>query len=321
MTIGVRERINITGSPGDGKVTTAKLADGAVTAAKVAADAVEAGDLAADSIPDSAAIVKIISPNAFDEAALLDVIADNAITEAVVDALFAAGAIDASDRLKAASVGDDRLTSFLVKEPGRIANGILDFAGVATAGATVTIGAATYLEDDAPTVTNGEWTNGSTANNSAVSLAAAINGDTRNSGGPSYAAIVKADSVFVFALAVGVGGNVSMSVSTGEPASIENLIGGAAAAVKQQVLIQHVITALEVAVASSAPEVLIPLPFDPAFFTWTVYDSSGGIYATEMTGQGSVVNAASPIPAYFLLANNGSADVQAGDIIRLVVQD
>ncbi len=322
--------INTAALVGSNGLIAAEFETGEISATELAADAVVAGKIAADAIPDSAALVKIISPDAFVEATLVDVIADNAFTEAAVDALFAAGAIDAADRLKAASIGsdriaskviaDDRLASFLVKEPGHVAGGRLDFAGAATGGVTVTIGAVTYLEADVPTVTDGEWTNGTSGNNSAVSLAAAINGDTRNAGGPSYAAVVVTDTVFVFALAVGTAGNVSASVTSGEPVVIENLIGGTAASVKQQAHILHVVTAAEVAVDTSAPSVLIPLPFDADYFSWQVLDSTGGVYATEITARGTVVAASSPVPAYFQLANNGAADVQAGDIIRLVVQ-
>ncbi len=319
-------------------VTSDKILALAVTAAKVALDAVGATKIAADAIPDSAAIVKIISPNSFDSAALIDVIADNSFDEATVLALFAAGSLTEANLtaliadnqftltlmnslMTAGALADDRLVSSIVKEPGHVAVGRLDFNATATDDVTVTIGAVTYLEAAAADAPNGEWEKGVSANNSAVSLAAAINGDTRNAGGNSYAAVVLTDTVFVFALAVGTAGNVSMSVSAGEPSAIENLVGGTAAAVKQQAHIMHTVTTLEVAVAGTAPEVLIPLPFDADFFSFQVYDSTGGIYATELTARGTVVAASSPVPAYFRLANNGAADVQVGDIIRLVVQD
>lgn len=286
------------------------IADDAITSDKIVNDAVIAGKIAADALPDSAAIVKVFSPNAFDSAALVDVFADNSFNQATLNALLATGALD-----------DDRLASFLVKEPGHIAGGRLDFGAVATAAVTVTIGGITYLEADAPTVTNGEWTNGASGNDSAVSLAAAINGDTRNSGGASFAAVVLTDTVFVFALVSGTAGNVAASVSADEPTSIENLVGGTAAAVKRQAHIMHTVTALEVAVAANAPEVLIPLPFDATFFSFQVYDSTGGIYATELTCRGTVVTASGNVPAHFRLANNGATDIQAGDIIRLIVQE
>ncbi len=316
----------------DGAITTDKLADGALSAA-----ATGRAKIATDYF-DAATVLDQFEAGSLTEANLTALIADDQFTEALVLALFAAGslteanltALIADDQftltlmnslMTAGALADDRLVSSIVKEPGHIAQGVLDFAAVATPAVTVTIGAVTYLEADAPTVTDGEWTNGATANDSAVNLAAGINGDTRNAGGPSYAAVVLTDTVFVFALAVGTAGNVAMSVSAGEPVVIENMIGGTAAAVKQQAHILHVVTAAEVAVSGTAPEVLIPLPFDADFFSWQVLDSTGGVYATEITARGTVVAASSPVPAYFRLANNGAADVQAGDIIRLVVQD
>lgn len=223
------------------------------------------------------------------------------------------------DALAAAEVGDDRLINRIVKDPGRVAGGRADFAGTATAAITITIGTQVYTEADAADAPNGVWTNGASANNSAVSFAAAVNGDTR--AGALYAAVVLTDTVFLFSRAVGTAGNAAIVVSADEPAVVENLVNGAAAVTKNTVTILHTVTALEVAVAAGAPEVLIPLPFDPVFFSWQVYDSNGGIYATEITARGTVVAAAGNVPAHFRLANNGAADVQAGDIIRLVAQE
>lgn len=279
---------------------------------------IAAGALGTDAIPDSAAIVKIFSVDAFDSAALVDVFADNSFNEATVDALFDAGAID-GDRLKAAGVADDRLVSFLVKEPGHVAVGRADFAATADGAITVTIGVVVFLEADAEDLPNGVWTNGGSGNDSAVSLAAAINGDTRNGG--IYAAVVLTDTVFIFNRLVGTAGNVAIVVSANEPASVENLVGGTAEVVKRQAHIMHTVTALEVAVVGGAPQVLIPLPFDASFFSWQVYDSTGGIYATELTARGTVTNASGSVPAFFKLAENGAVDVQAGDIIRLIVQE
>lgn len=226
---------------------------------------------------------------------------------------------DHATSAEGAPIPDAGLASFLVKNPGVVAGGRADFAGTATAAITVTIGAQVYTEADAEDLPNGVWTNGASANDSAVSLAAAINGDTR--AGSLYAAVVLTDTVFIFARAVGTAGNATITVSAGEPATVENLIDGTVAAVKETAVIMHTVTAAEVAVATNAPEVLIPLPFDPTFFSWQVFDSNGGIYATEITARGTVVVASAPVPAYFRLANNGAADVQAGDIIRLVAQE
>lgn len=268
-----------------GEISTLEIADLAVTTAKLAADAVDGAKLA-----------------------------DNALdSEHYTD-----GSID-SEHVAAGTLADDRLASSLVKEPGHVAGGRADFAAVATAAITVTVGAVVFQEADVEDFPNGVWTNGGSGNDSAVSLAAAINGDTRSGG--VYAAVVLTDTVFIFARVVGTAGNVSIAVSADEPAVVENLVGGTAASVKRQAHIMHTVTAAEVAVASNAPEVLIPLPFDADFFSFQVYDSTGGIYATELTARGTVTNAAGSVPAFFKLANNGAADVQAGDIIRLVVQE
>ena len=281
------------------------IAAGEIQGDALASDEIEAGQIAAGAVATSELAAGALSADAAGRAK----IATNYFDVATVADLFAA-----------ATIGDDRMVSSIVKEPGRVAGGRLDFAGAGTAAATVTIGAVTYLEADAEDFPNGVWTNGASGNDSAVSLAAAINGDTRTS--PLlYAAVVLTDTVFVFAKLPGTAGNVSMSVSAGEPAAIENLIDGAAAAVKQTVTILHTVTTLEVAVSGTAPEVLIPLPFDASFFSWQVYDSTGGIYATEITARGTVVAAAVNVPAYFRLANNGATDIQAGDIIRLVAQE
>lgn len=209
------------------------------------------------------------------------------------------------------SVDDIHLASLLLKEPGRQAMGLIDFNAVGDAASTVTIGAVTYLESDTPTVTNGEWTNGATATTSATSLAAAINGDTRAT--LVYAAVAVGTSVWVFALAVGTAGNVAITASGTDPDVTEDLIGGAAAAVKQVVNFQHVVTAEE----AVQVQVLIPLPFDAAFFEWHVYDTNGGILAVEVTDRGSVVNAAAGIPAYFQVITNGATHISAGDVIRV----
>jgi len=313
LIINLGQLLNIA----SGEIQGDALAADELLAAQIGPGGVGTSELATDALAASVAGRLKIATNYFDAATILKAITTGAFTEANVDDAFAAGAIDGSDRLKAASIGDDRMASSIIKEPGRIACGRADFAGVATPAITVTIGAVVYQEADVEDFPNGVWTNGATANDSAVSLAAAINGDTR--AGNLYAAVVLTDTVFIFARTIGTAGNAVIAVSAGEPVVVENLIDGAAAAVKQAVTIMHTVTAAEVAVVGGAPEVLIPLPFNPTYFQWQVYDSTGGIYATEITARGTVTVAATPVPAYFKLANNGTADVQAGDIIRLVV--
>ena len=304
------------GDIADGAITTDKLANNALDAdvdgrAKMATNFFDVATLLAKFASNSfteANVLATFAAGAFTTANLDELIADDQFTLALMNNLMVAGA-----------VADDRLVSFLVKEPGHVAGGRADFAATATAAITVTVGVVVFQEADAEDFPNGVWTNGASGNDSAVSLAAAINGDTRSGG--TYAAVVLTDTVYIFARVVGTAGNVAIVVSAGEPASVENLVGGTAASVKQQAHIMHTVTALEVAVDAGAPQVIIPLPFDASFFSWQVYDSTGGIYATELTARGTVTNAAGSVPAFFTLANNGAADVQAGDIIRLIVQE
>ncbi len=209
-------------------------------------------------------------------------------------------------------------TPTLYDELGRIAVGRVDFSAEGSENCIVTVGAVTYTEEHTATdVTVGEWDNGGSAGASATNLAAGINGDTRNSGGNSYAAIVKAGTVYITAIAVGTAGNVTVSDDSAQPDANENLIGGAAAAVKQTVTILHTITTEEV----DATQVIIPLPFNPVYFSWKIFDSSGAIPATETTYNALVTNAAGAVPAYFTLADNGIVDPTAGDILRLVATD
>ena len=314
-----------------GEISTAELAALAVTEPKIAAGALPASAAGRAKIAtdyfDAATVLDLFAAGALTTANLDVLIADDQLTEALVDKLLVAGAIDGADRIKAASIisdrivaatiADDRMASFIEKNPGQIAVGRLDFGAEGTENCIITIGAVTYTEEETATdITVGEWDNGGSASVSATNLAAAINGDERNGGGPSYAALASGGTVFIMALAVGVAGNVSVSASEASPDAVENLIGGAAAAVKQVARFQHVVTAEE----GDAVEVIIPLPFDAAIFEWHVYDSTGGILVTEVTDRGTVTAASSPIPAYFKIATNGATHVTAGQIIRLTVQ-
>lgn len=311
------------------------IAPDTILASDIADGAVGTGEIADGALSADAAGRAKVATDYFDVATVLDLFAAGALTEANVLALFAAGALTevnldaliADDQftlalmnnlMVAGALADDRLVSFLVKHPGVIAHGLVDFNAVSAAGNTITVGATTYLEADAPTATDGEWTNGASGTDSATSFAAGVNGDTRSSGSPSYAAVQVGTTVWLFALAVGTAGNVAISHDTGaDPDVEENLIDGAAAAVKQTLHIQHVVTAEE----DAQVQLLIPLPFDAAFFEWHVYDANGGILATEVTDRGTVVGVAGSVPAYFQILTNGATHISAGDIIRLTVQE
>ena len=113
-----------------------------------------------------------------------------------------------------------------VQDPGAMAVGSVRFG--ATGDCTgVDVGAVSYDYDATPVVTDGEWAYGASASESATNLAAAINGDTRNGGGPYYGAIANTDTVHIYALAVGTAGNVAVARDGGSyPDVCENLVGG-----------------------------------------------------------------------------------------------
>ena len=198
---------------------------------------------------------------------------------------------------------------------GRIAVGRVDFFAEGTENCIVTVGAVTYTEEHVGTdATVGEWDNGGSNTASATNLAAGINGDTRNAGGPSYAAIASGSTVFIMALSVGTAGNVTVSADQAQPDAIENLIGGAAAAVKQTAMITHTITTEE----ADAVRVIIPLPFSAADFKWEIYAAGGEFLSSTITDRGTVVAVAGTIPAHFLLATNGATHFAATNVIKLV---
>ena len=202
------------------------------------------------------------------------------------------------------------------ENPGRGAVGTTAFTGTGTPAVIITVGAVTYPEKDAPTVTLGEWTNGSSSSDSATNLTAAINGDTRNGGGNSYAAVASTGTVSIMALAVGTAGNVTVSDDQAQPSISENLIGGEAATTKQMVTIEHTVTAAEAA----EDEVVIPLSFDATFHSWTLYDSSGAI-KSDVTDDGLTVDASGAVPSYFHIFAAGGTHIAEGDVVHLIATD
>lgn len=245
--------------------------------------------------------------------AIADELTASQIGDGALSADAAGRAIIASGFFNAATILDKMIPG--VSDPGRIAVGRVDFSATGTAAVVVTVGTQTYTEVDVPTSTDGEWTNGASAANSATSLAAGINDDTR--AGNDYAAVVSGGTVFIVARVPGVAGNVTVSDDQAQPDANENLVGGVDASVKQELTILHTVTAEE----ADAVEVIIPLPFDVDFFEFHLYDANGGILATEITDRGTVVAAAVSVPAYFRLATNGATHVSTGDILRLTVQE
>ena len=200
---------------------------------------------------------------------------------------------------------DDVVVS--LEDPGRKSVGLVNFAAQGDC-TSVTVGTVTYTRgtQDNP---KGIWGAGANQGASATNLAAAINGDQRNAGGPYYAAIVSTATVFIFALAVGAAGNVAVArVGGAQPATVENLVGGADAAVKQTVVVSHTVTTEE----GTLVEAHIPLPFAPSSWTWVVRDANGGEKA--VTDRATVQTG----PNRIKVATNGATHIAATDVIVVV---
>lgn len=156
-------------------------------------------------------------------------------------------------------------------DAGGMASAVVDFNAVGTATMTVTINSVAYLEADTADAPNGVWTNGASANDSATSLIAAINGDTRAAVPFTAVAGIDTDAIYFFWDAVGTAGNITISSDDGA-ATTENSLGGAAVADQpQMVTVEHTVTTQ--GLLSGGVE--IPLPFVPVGFIVQARNSSG----------------------------------------------
>jgi len=159
---------------------------------------------------------------------------------------------------------------YILENPGKRAFGHIDFNGVGTAAMTITINSVVFQEADTEDFPNGVWTNGASAADSATSLIAAINGDTRN-GGVDYTAVadLSGDGLWLVADADGVI-EYTIASSTGD-ATKQDFTGGAAALQKAMIQIAHTVTTQEL--LSGAAE--IPLPFTPLTWSLSVRSAAG----------------------------------------------
>lgn len=195
-----------------------------------------------------------------------------------------------------------------IEDPGAVAVGSFLFGATGDC-TSVTVGAVTYTYDATPVVTDGEWTYGGAASESATNLAAAINGDERNDGGASYAATAESDTVHVYALAAGTAGNVSVSRTGGaQPDTTENLVGGVAVANKGWCVRKHTVTANDV---DTAVLVNIPLPFTPTMYIASVMSATGlQRIVTDLFTIGAT-------PDRIILTSDGATHAVAGDVITI----
>ncbi len=179
--------------------------------------------------------------------------------------------------LDGATVTTAQLNS-LRRNPGSMASAYIDFNATGEAAMTVTIDGIVYQEADTADAPNGVWTNGASAADSATSLIAAINGDTRAAVPFTAVADATGDGVWLFWDAVGTAGNVTIATSSASNCTVQNSTGGAAAAIKQTCTIVHTVNTQEL--LSGVIE--IPIPFTPTHVHATAVDASGTpIYFTD----------------------------------------
>ncbi len=178
----------------------------------------------------------------------------------------------------------------------------------------VTVGTKAYTRQAIPVVTNGEWTEGAGAAASATNLAAGINGDTRNAGGPWYGAIVDSDgdTVFIYTLTPGAGVNIARTGGA-EPATTENQTGGLGGPVaKKQAMVTHTATALDVDTTATFN---VPLPFAPTMFIIQVRSAAG--VQKAITDQVTIAAA----PNRLLITSAGGTHCAATDIITIQISE
>ena len=191
------------------------------------------------------------------------------------------------------------------QDPGAIAVGSCLFGATGDC-TSVSVGAETFTHDETPVVADGEWAYGASASESATNLAAAINGKTAS----PYTAIADGDTVLIMAEAVGTAGNVTVTRTGGaQPATLENLVGGLAAATKQQCIVAHTVTANEV---DTAVLVEVPVPFTPTMFTAQIRSATGLVKGgvTDLFTIGAS-------PDRIVLTGDGATHVVATDVITV----
>jgi hypothetical protein len=195
---------------------------------------------------------------------------------------------------------------------GRLGVGLITFAAQADCTA-VRIGTVVYPYDATPDLTLGEWgPHGASAANSAIALAAGINGDTRNAGGPFYKAVVgTAGTVRVFQLTPSSATVTIARVGGAQPATVEGLTGGLDEAVKKIAVIQHTVTAEE----GTEVDARIALPFVPTAWSVSVRKSTGApSYITDL-----VTLETSPVE-HIKIVTTGATHIAATDVIVVIAQ-
>lgn len=241
--------------------------------------------------------------------------ADNAITIGA-DSLVYMTAAGVPKKDLVSDVADAMAGTMLNAASGVISHEATGQMGVGTIrfGATgdctsVTIGAVTYPYNGSPDTALGQWAYGASASESATNLAAAINLKTDS----PYAATANTDTVHVYAKTAGTAGNVTITRTGGaQPATVENTVGGLAAATKQWCMRAHTVTANDV---DTAVLVNIPMPFTPTMFTYSCRSSTGApVVPTDLFTIGTA-------PARIVITGSGGTHLVATDVVTIMAHE
>jgi hypothetical protein len=189
---------------------------------------------------------------------------------------------------------------------------VVDFNATGTAASNITIGGVIYLEADAADAPNGVWTNGANAGASAVSLTAAINGDTRAAGvALDIQAVISdaGDSSVVSGKNTNGIATAHVVTSSAGAATVDSPFkGGRSAGYRRTITTNYVVTAQDVL----ADECNIVLPFTPTGFVMSVRSATGLELATPLTALATIQAS----PARIRLNFAGATDPAAGVILH-----
>lgn len=190
-----------------------------------------------------------------------------------------------------------------VSDSGTMARGGVFFTGIGDC-TKITVSGIDYVVDPAPDVTIGEWAVGGSAAASATNLAAAINGDERNAGGPFFNAIAQGDGVEIYGLTVGVSSTAVITRTGGaQPSTLQNFDVATGEVQVQFTSIWRDVTALD----ALLPAITIPMAFEPMVFVLQVRTIAGVIK--------NITSQVTTVPEGLRITVAGATNIAATDIL------
>jgi len=194
--------------------------------------------------------------------------------------------------------------------PGTVASSYIDFNDVGEAGMAIEITGVTYQEADVAVPANGVWTNGASAEASATSLTAAINGDTRAA--VPFTAVRSGDGVWLFWDEPGDTGGADVTTDSEANCTVQHgFNGGYDPKVQTVVRFSAEITAQ--LLLSGAVE--IPLPFTPAGFHVTAVSATWApVYFTDLV---TIATA----PVRMKITTTGAVNLADTDVVSITIWD